>query len=128
MLDWSWIELTIYDYQSLSHSTPKRFIKIFLIWFTVDTTPPSILNCPSTVRSFTALHDVNVTWIEPFAMDVSGDVALSSKSHEPYNSFKIGATPVFYIFEDKAGNKAICNFTIFVTSTGKLVPFSGLPK
>ena len=59
-----------------------------------------------------------MTWIEPSALDASGEVRLSDVTHSPGDGFPVGVTPVKYTFVDGSGNNASCQFIVIV-SEGK---------
>ncbi len=81
----------------------------------IDTTPPVISGCPSTVQVTAALGEMSAaaSWISPTATDNSGSVSTSS-SHTPKSIFPVGTTRVTYTFEDAAGNQAICQFDVII--------------
>ncbi len=89
----------------------------------VDTTQPTVINCPSDITQAVANAgdtSVAVTWIPPTATDnVTPDNQINAlRSHEPGDVFNLGQTTVSYIFTDQANNQATCSFTVTVT-TGK---------
>ena len=54
-------------------------------------------------------------WVEPTALDDTGESPLVIKSHEPGDSFPDRNTTVAYRFIDAAGNLAVCSFMVVVT-------------
>ena len=63
--------------------------------------------------------ETRVTWNEPFAIDLSASIKVSS-TYRPNDTFGLGSTPVAYTFEDDRGNRKFCNFTVAVIETGEL--------
>ena len=55
-----------------------------------------------------------VSWVEPTAVDDSGIVTLTSRSHDPGSFFPIGRTTVTYVFTDGADNSASMSFSVIV--------------
>ena len=53
-----------------------------------------------------------VVWIEPTATDNSGLEPERMQTHLPGESFPVGTTNVMYLFQDEAGNQAICAFDV----------------
>lgn len=86
----------------------------------MDTTPPTISNCPATqsISVELGLTGGNVIWVEPSATDLSGTADLSVRSHAPGSEFPLGQTTVMYIFVDASMNANICQFIVIV-NTGK---------
>ncbi|KAJ8038333.1 Hyalin [Holothuria leucospilota] len=80
----------------------------------VDTTPPEVVNCPSTVSETVELGEpgASITWMEPSAVDIS-QVAQTS-THNRGDFFLIGETTVTYVFTDSSSNSATCTFTVMV--------------
>lgn len=84
----------------------------------LDTTPPTITNCPSDFTLYLASNSCEqiANWIEPTATDNIGiadftsDVLLGS-------ALGIGTTTVTYTATDYAGNTATCSFNIAVQDT-----------
>ena len=85
----------------------------------MDTTGPSVTNCPNDIAESTELgtNGTNVTWTEPSASDLSG-IPRRFQSHIPSTMFIIGDTNVTYTFVDTSDNTAMCSFTVTVY-TGK---------
>ena len=95
----------------------KVIISHFVIHLPVDTLPPQIFNCPSTIRSPTevGIPNIPVFWVEPFAIDGSGRASVSHRSHTPGQVFSVNnVTEVTYVFVDEAGNRASCSFSVAV--------------
>ncbi|XP_072046098.1 hyalin-like [Amphiura filiformis] len=88
-----------------------------------DTVPPAILNCPADIDTTVeaGVTSISVTWVEPTAVDESGNATLLFKTHTPGKPFGIGYTSVIYQFVDSSRNLAICNFDINVTGNVKNV-------
>ena len=84
-----------------------------------DTTPPRILNCPSseTTSKIADSSDsaIAVSWTEPTAVDESGNVKLLMNTHSPGQMFRIGSTMVMYLFTDSSNNIASCTFDVTVS-------------
>ncbi|XP_072041246.1 hyalin-like [Amphiura filiformis] len=81
----------------------------------VDTTPPTIQNCPRNISYQRELGAPmpSVTWEVPTASDLSGYVNATS-SHSPGSMFQVNTTVVTYKFEDAANNAATCQFEVNV--------------
>ncbi|KAJ8047515.1 Hyalin [Holothuria leucospilota] len=83
-----------------------------------DEEPPTITGCPKE-GIFSVLQPdetiTNVTWTEPFAKD---DTVLKYplQNYYPGEEFELGITTVEYVFEDSAGNFAVCKFDVEVRS------------
>ncbi|XP_072046222.1 hyalin-like [Amphiura filiformis] len=80
----------------------------------VDTIPPSIDYCPDDIIQTIniGVTSTTVSWKEPTASDVCGNVTLSPKSYIPEYFSPLRDTFVGYIFEDSSGNKAFCQFFV----------------
>ncbi|XP_072014293.1 uncharacterized protein [Amphiura filiformis] len=84
-----------------------------------DNTPPEISDCPSDIEETAqlGLTYADVTWIVPAATDDSGDEPRVRTSHTPGSRFTVNQpTIVTYSFNDEAGNKATCAFTVLVVT------------
>ncbi|XP_071810840.1 uncharacterized protein [Apostichopus japonicus] len=82
----------------------------------LDTTPPGIRNCPNNMVIQSALPGLNynsVFFREPVAKSESNRVTVTS-THEPFDNFTIGTTPVVYTFTDSVGNQANCTFMVLI--------------
>ncbi|XP_071797495.1 uncharacterized protein [Asterias amurensis] len=81
-----------------------------------DKTPPVITRCPSKVNDTIRLGTpgVHLNFDVPRATDESGTVKMVTASHLPGEVFAGGRTPVTYVFEDLAGNRAVCTFFVTV--------------
>lgn len=93
------------------------------LFYTEDTEPPIISNCPNDVTVIVELGLDNfgvATWTPPTATDVSGFAQITSESNRPGDSFPLGPTTVTYVFTDSSGNSAICSFIVTV-DTGKKI-------
>ncbi|PIK57645.1 hyalin [Apostichopus japonicus] len=89
-----------------------------IIVTTIDTTPPTISNCPTAGASTIVelgLLDGAVFWSEPTATDLAG-ATLLPRTGRPGDSFPLGATPLVYVFTDPSGNEATCTFIVTVTT------------
>ncbi|XP_038068270.1 uncharacterized protein LOC119737763 isoform X5 [Patiria miniata] len=85
-----------------------------------DMQAPVISGCPApqTVAPDASSNVATVTWIEPTAVDNSGEVPNVAKSHTPPATFPANTvTRVSYIFYDNFGNFDNCDFLITVTSS-----------
>ena len=81
---------------------------------TSDTSNPVITGCPDSA-SYLVMDGTTsrmVTWLEPTATDNSGMTPTVTRSHQPGDSFPVGATYVTYVFRDAAGNGDFCHFMI----------------
>ncbi len=82
-----------------------------------DTTAPAISNCPANqlVNTNAGESSASVSWVEPTAVDNSGQTPGVARSHTPPASFAVNTvTRVTYIFYDNAGNFDSCSFTVRV--------------
>ncbi|XP_072021512.1 hyalin-like [Amphiura filiformis] len=90
----------------------------------VDSTPPRIELCPRDMSAVTELGNIRQTvyWIEPIALDISGNVTLSKQSHYSGDDFPLGLTDVSYEYIDGTGNAAWCNFSVVVNTVDTVPP------
>ncbi|KAJ8041828.1 Hyalin [Holothuria leucospilota] len=92
---------------------------------TVDTTPPTVIGCPSDITEILSLgmgSSLSVTWDpEPFGNDASPPVTTIA-SHSPGQFFVIGTTTVTYTFQDRFENNAICSFDVNVVEVDNTPP------
>ena len=97
----------------------KNLNNLYFIILIVDSTPPSVFDCPQDVTTTTELgtEGTPVFWNKPFVTDISGILQITS-SHSPGQIFSTGSTFVKYFFQDGSFNVAECNFTVTV-ETGK---------
>ena len=64
--------------------------------------------------------DKCVSWPEPSAIDLSGNVTLSLQNHFSGDVFAIGNSMIRYVFTDSSGNSVACEFNVTITtSTGE---------
>ena len=61
-----------------------------------------------------------MSWTEPSVVNLSTATKVSS-TRRPNDAFEVGSTPVVYVFEDDAGNRLLCNFTVVVMETGMVI-------
>ena len=84
----------------------------------MDTTSPELLSCPQdiieTIES--GNEKKRVSWLEPLATDLSGNVTLSLQNHFSGDFFEIGNTEIRYVFIDSSGNSEACEFSITITA------------
>ena len=75
-----------------------------------------MFNCPSDIRTSleVGLPSIPVYWIEPFAIDGSGRITVTRRSHTSGQLFPIAVTHVSYVFVDSGNNQATCNFSVTV--------------
>ena len=83
-----------------------------------DDEDPVISSTPADISqsTYATVATAVVTWSAPTASDNSGVVTLTS-THNPGDTFSLGATTVTYTAVDAAANMATDSFT--VTITGK---------
>ena len=83
----------------------------------MDTTPPTINFCPDNIKETveTGVKTASVSWTEPGATDLSGNVTQSVKSRVPTSFSTLRDTQVKYIFVDDSGNEAVCEFFVSFT-------------
>ncbi|XP_071786631.1 uncharacterized protein [Asterias amurensis] len=81
-----------------------------------DEEPPQVLSCPGSMAIKTKGSSEIVHWEEPIFQDNSGKEVTVINSDLPSGfTFFCGLMEtVYYIAEDQAGNKAICEFTVDV--------------
>lgn len=84
--------------------------------YSTDVDDPVVTNCPQSFEVPTSAGNCSayVEWTEVIATDNSGRVNLLHQSHQTNKEFDIGDTVVKYEFEDRAGNRADCMFTVSV--------------
>ncbi|KAJ8041572.1 Hyalin [Holothuria leucospilota] len=90
---------------------------------TVDTTPPTISNCPTEASTTVELGilEGSVIWVEPTATDLSG-TAVPSSTHQPGQLFPLGVTVVTYTFTDSSQNQDTCTFSVTVSTVDTTPP------
>lgn len=93
---------------------------IIIIFLSVDTTPPTVHNCPQSITEIIQLGvpSVPVFWEEPSATDLSQNVTVVSRTYLPGDVFYVGRVMVLYVFSDNSGNQAECSFHVTI-NTGK---------
>ena len=81
-----------------------------------DDTPPVVIGCTQPVSYQLPFGDttLQISWVEPRAIDNSGVTPRKIQSHQPGESFPAGTTQISYTFFDDAGNSAACTFSITV--------------
>ena len=99
------------------HELIYRFnLFTILLQAQVDMTPPDV-SCP---RNHTTIVNLNITsvsvyYAEPNVTDTSEEV-ITTQTHRPGDTFHVGKTVVFYTFQDRSGNVASCNFSVYVVN------------
>ncbi|XP_072045206.1 hyalin-like [Amphiura filiformis] len=90
----------------------------------VDTTPPTVINCPSAIVVEIELGtpSIPVHWITPIAVDNSGNVSLVTQTHYPGERFQPGKTHVTYTFSDDGGNVEYCSFIVTLQEVDNTPP------
>lgn len=85
-------------------------------FFPVDTTPPTILQCPSDITAESVINTggVVVTWVTPTAVDISAVANIISQTAQSGSFFNVGTTEVRITFADASGNTADCVFNVVV--------------
>ncbi|XP_041463929.1 hyalin-like [Lytechinus variegatus] len=88
-----------------------------------DINPPDV-SCPGDVSKTVELGipQVPINFTEPSATDMSGNVTLVSRNHNPGDEFPVGSTRVEYVFSDGSGNQASCNFNVVVNTIDTTPP------
>ena len=88
-----------------------------------DNLPPTFgATCPSSpsvVYGDRGLSSAQVKWTEPVATDNSGVPPIVTSNYQPLQRFDQGTHVITYIAVDQSGNKATCNFTIYVIGKKK---------
>ncbi|XP_071787761.1 uncharacterized protein [Asterias amurensis] len=81
-----------------------------------DEEPPQVVSCPGSMAIKTKGSSEIVHWEEPVFQDNSGkEVTVINSDLSSGFTFSCGLMEtVYYIAEDQAGNKAICEFTVDV--------------
>ena len=76
--------------------------------------PPTIEYCPDDITETIEMGATmaTVSWIEPRATDLSGNVTLSSHSHIPTRFSPHSETAVRYVFVDYSNNEEVCEFYV----------------
>ena len=83
----------------------------------LDTEPPRVISCPDNIKKKTAASEITVVWPEPVFFDnVEGYGVDRSAQYGNGKKYRRGAYQVVYVAEDRAGNKARCEFNITVDS------------
>ncbi len=91
-----------------------------------DSNPPVVFNCPSDIYTpiEIGISQVAVSWIEPSAVDIRGNIIYQEATHRSGDMFSVdSSSDVSYIFVDDSENAAYCNFTVLVF-VGKCICFS----
>ena len=98
---------------------------MFIHWFfffgtypaSTDNIDPVISDCPTSFTVDAGNNDfVFVFWTAPTATDNSGTVTQVSGPSSNNGFYQAGTVnDVTYIFEDAAGNQAVCSFQVTVT-------------
>ena len=85
----------------------------------MDTTSPQLVYCPQNIIEAAEFKngDKRVSWPEPSAIDLSGNVTLSLQNHFSGDSFAIGNTMIRYVFIDSSGNSVVCEFNVTITTS-----------
>ncbi|XP_030829213.1 mucin-3A isoform X28 [Strongylocentrotus purpuratus] len=93
---------------------------------TIDTTPPTVQNCPQDVAVTVELGTAStpVVWGTPSATDISGTATIQSQTRQPGDEFGASTTTtVTYIFVDASNNLADpCTFTVTVNTEDTTSP------
>lgn len=89
----------------------------------IDTTPPTISNCPTGVNVQVPAGSSGGTaaWDIPTAVDDSGATPVRSSNFQPGDFFTLGTTLVVYTFSDASGNIATCSFEVTIRTSGVVV-------
>jgi len=94
-----------------------------------DTEPPRVISCPDNIEKKTAASSKQVIWPEPvFHDNVEGNSVDRTPSLGNGQQFRKGVHHVLYVAEDKAGNKARCEFNITIADPDNLCPTYDEPK
>ena len=84
-----------------------------------DTTDPVITGCPADIAQTVpaAGQTVAVTWTDPTATDnvTPTNQIIGTQTHTSGTQFGVGTTTVTYLFQDAAGNSALCTFDVVIT-------------
>ncbi|XP_054752963.2 adhesion G-protein coupled receptor G4-like [Lytechinus pictus] len=80
-----------------------------------DVEPPTIQGCPDDmfVPTDPGRAMAQVSWVDPIAIDNSGQVDLATKAI-PGTYYGIGSFTIAYTATDSAGNEATCSFSIMI--------------
>eukprot|EP00795_Rhopilema_esculentum_P000711 gene711-10422_t len=94
-----------------------------------DKEPPKVVECPQDIERTVANGKVQVIWKEPeFDDNVEGRHVDRTPTYPNGFKFGKGRYKVIYTAEDKAGNKAICEFKIIVKNPDNLCEVYNAPK
>jgi gliding motility-associated-like protein len=103
------VTYTVTDEQGLSSSCTFDVI-------VEDKTGPVFTNCPQDITIAVGGNcDAVVSWTVPGANDNCSTVAMT-KTHDPGQTFQLGATPVRYSATDASGNITTCEFMVNVVN------------
>ncbi|KAJ8035383.1 Hyalin [Holothuria leucospilota] len=83
----------------------------------IDTTPPTVKNCPDDIRASLPFDQstVKAIWKAPSVFDNSGDpVTIVQSGGNISDMFPLGVTNILYKFYDSSGNYNQCNFAVIV--------------
>lgn len=68
--------------------------------------------------SSSSYNCITVTWIEPIAIDYSGQYVEPIQTHYPCDTFPVGVTLVKYEFATDSGVNVSCQFDVEVKKEG----------
>ena len=83
----------------------------------VDDVAPWFTNCPNDIIEYAGdMYGAVVEWDEPIAEDNVGIEEPIERTHLPGDYFQEGVHHIENVAQDKAGNEAVCEFTITITA------------
>ncbi|XP_072046393.1 hyalin-like [Amphiura filiformis] len=101
-------------YRFADGSGNEAYCSFMILIEEVDTTPPLVNLCPDDIIETIELGatKATVSWTEPQASDLSGNVTMSPRSRIPTTFSPFAETPVKYVFQDASGNENTCEFFV----------------
>ncbi|XP_071826140.1 hyalin-like isoform X5 [Apostichopus japonicus] len=119
------------EYRFVDAAGLEAICDFLVIVDVVDTTPPTVHNCPQSITEIIQLGvpSVPVFWEEPSATDLSQNVTVVSRTYLPGDVFYVGRVMVLYVFSDNSGNQAECSFHVTINTVDVTPPVvAGCPS
>ncbi|XP_072051852.1 hyalin-like [Amphiura filiformis] len=119
--------MVMYQYRDSSNNVAGCSFTITVEF--VDSMSP-VVQCPPDLALVIPFGETGsvATWLEPRVNDESGSVILETQSHNAGDFFLVGRTQVTYRYIDGAGNRASCDFIVFVTNVDTSGPVVTCPE
>ncbi|XP_071488839.1 hyalin-like [Diadema antillarum] len=112
-----------YTFADGSGNTANCTFRVTVI--TVDTAPPTILNCPQEAIAVAVSFNQDqavVNWPVVMAIDNSNTQSVTQRTHNSGDVFQVGTTTVTITFGDSSGNTAQCVFGVVVYQVDSTAP------